>query len=675
MKYVDVIIETKSDNVDDFFTYKAEQDDIRVGTRVEVPFSGSKSKSGTVFAVHDELPPGLEGKRILKVKSVDGQLSISEESVKVAAWMRRRYFCRYTDAIASFLPPGTKPKVAAVTAEPVIAVQSSPAPVPAIPVMTDEQQAAFGVIKAAVEEGAPAAFLVHGVTGSGKTELYMRLASQVLAGGRRVIMLVPEINLTPQIIERFTDRFGAERLAVLHSKLTNNERYFEWLRIKDGGADIIIGARSAVFAPADDIGLIIIDEEHETTYKSDTAPKYDTIEVALKRSRAANAVCVLGSATPSVVSMYRAKSGLYRLVTLKKRYNETPLPHISIVDMRDELMQGNRSIFSSALHKGIENGLDAGKQTILFLNRRGYSPFISCRSCGYVMRCPQCGISMTYHKGRDRAVCHFCGHCAQIPKTCPECGSSYLKHFGVGTEKVEELSAAAFPEAKVARLDLDAASKKGSGAKILKDFEKGKTDILIGTQMVAKGLDFANVNPVGVIAADVSLNIPDFRSCERTYQLVTQVAGRAGRGDEQGEVYVQTYMPDNYAIEAAAKGDYYGLYETEILIRRTLSYPPYSDIYQITVYAAEEKDSQRGAGEVRAAFMKTMRSEHRFILGPQKSALAKVGTDYRYCLYIKALPEKRRHWEQALADIKKKINTDSTSKYRIMIDVNPFSLI
>jgi primosomal protein N' (replication factor Y) len=406
------------------------------------------------------------------------------------------------------------------------------------------------------------------------------------------------------------------------------------------------------------------------------APKYDTIEVALKRARGAGATVVLGSATPSVISMYRAKGGLYKLVTLKKRYNENPLPKINIVDMRDELAQGNKSIFSSLLHSGIEAGLAAGKQTILFLNRRGYSPFISCRSCGYVMRCPDCGISMTYHKGRDKAVCHFCGHSKQIPKTCPDCGSSYLKHFGVGTEKVEELSAATFPEATIARLDLDSAAKKGSGAKILKDFEKGRTNILIGTQMVAKGLDFANVNPVGVIAADVSLNIPDFRSCERTYQLVTQVAGRAGRGDEQGEVYVQTYMPDNYAIEAAAKGDYDSLYETEILIRRTLSYPPYSDICQITVYAPEEKDAERGADEIHNALLKVMgRAEKRFILGPQKSALAKVGADYRYTLYIKALSEKRRYWEQALADIKKKINTDSTSKYRIMIDVNPFSLV
>jgi primosomal protein N' (replication factor Y) len=460
----------------------------------------------------------------------------------------------------------------------------------------------------------------------------------------------------------------------MHSKLSKGERYAEWARVRRGDADIAIGARSVVFAPFDDIGAIIVDEEHETTYKSDMAPKYDAVEVALKRAVRAGAVCVLGSATPSVVSMHRAREGMYRMLTLRERYNGTPLPRLTVVDMREELRGGNRSIFSGALHESMRANLARGKQVILFLNRRGYSTFVSCRACGYAMRCPDCGVSLVYHKGRNRAECHFCGVKLPLPSCCPECGSGQIRHFGVGTEKVEELTREAFPGAAVARLDLDSTSRKGSAAKILSDFGAGRTDILIGTQMVAKGLDYDNVSPVGIIAADVSLNIPDFRSSERTFQIITQASGRAGRGDEAGDVYVQTYSPGHYAIEAARAGDYDGFYETETLVRRTLSYPPFSDIYRVTAYGDEEaaeRGAERVADELAAAMGDGARRD---ILGPRRTLTPGPGGSAGYALNIKVLPGARDGYERALAAIKKKINTDKSAGYRIMIDVNPFSL-
>jgi primosomal protein N' (replication factor Y) len=343
--------------------------------------------------------------------------------------------------------------------------------------------------------------------------------------------------------------------------------------------------------------------------------------------------------------------------------------------MREELKRGNRSVFSVALHDSMTAKLAEGKQTILFLNRRGYSTFISCRSCGYVMRCPDCGISMVYHRERRRAECHFCGRYLPLPATCPECGSGHIRHFGVGTEKVEELTKAAFPGVKTARLDLDSTARKGSAERILRDFGAGKTDILIGTQMVAKGLDYDNVSPVGIIAADVSLNIPDFRASERTFQLITQASGRAGRGDEIGEVYVQTYSPGHYAVAAAATCDYDGFYETEILVRRALSYPPYGDIYQVTAYAASEGAALSGAERLLDALIAAVGAgEKGNILGPRRMLLRRPAKDCAYSLNIKVSPGSRAVYERALTDIKKKINTDKDAGYRIMVEVNPFSL-
>jgi primosomal protein N' (replication factor Y) len=687
MRYADVVIDTKSDNVDNFFTYATGGlEGLRAGSKVMVPFARETAKrAGYVFALKDELPPELEGKRIRKIESVDEDLSISEEAVSVCRWMRRRCYCRYIDAVHCFTPAGKASKTGkkrvpeAVSSEATALPEedrAAPARMDAAPPLTQEQHRAVGTIVPEMERGGTKVFLLRGVTGSGKTEVYMAAAEKARALGRETIMLVPEISLTHQTVERFIGRFGKGRVAILHSGLSAGERFDEWMRIRKGEVDIVIGARSAVFAPFRDIGLILVDEEHEGTYKSDKSPKYDAIEVAVKRAQASGAVVLLGSATPSIVSAYRAAQGLYQTVALTKRYNTTPLPSLQVVDMRKELLHGNKSIFSEGLYAAMIDTLNAGKQVLLFLNRRGWSSFVSCPQCGYVMKCARCSISLTYHKAENRAVCHFCGAGAGIPAACPSCGAEALRFFGLGTEQVESLTQEAFPDRRVARMDVDSTRAKGSAKKILKDFAAGRTDILIGTQMIAKGLDFERVALVGVISADITLNIPDFKSPERTFQLITQVAGRAGRREERGSVYVQTCVPENYAIEAARAHDYDGFYSSELFFRQTLGYPPFSDVIQITVYAPTEEESAAGADAVRAAILSALgREEIGRLLGPRPAPVVRIDSDFRYHLYIKAPTERRRVYEAALAELKRKINTNNSSACRIMIDVNPFSLM
>ncbi len=672
MKYVDVIIENNSDNTDNFFTYSCHDSSVSIGDLVYVPFARSKEpKKAYVFAVHDSLPDELKNiKNLRTVESIDKDLSLDENIITVIKWMKRRYFCRYMDAVNCFTPTG-KPLKSGKKRE----LKWEPHEERDMPELTDEQASAIQKIAPGINKNEYRTFLLHGVTGSGKTEIYMRLAAECISRGKKAIMLVPEISLTPQTIDRFLSRFGKDRIAVLHSKLSPGERYDQWMAIKKGDVDIVIGARSAVFAPFKNIGIIIIDEEHETTYKSDMTPKYDTVEVAIKRGIQSNALVVLGSATPSVISNYRAETGLYEKIELKKRFNDTPMPRVRIADMREELMAGNKSIFSNELHDRIKKSISDGRQVILFLNRRGYSPFISCRKCGYVMKCPDCDISMTYHKADNTAICHFCGKKEILPKTCPSCDSKYLKYFGIGTEKVEEAVKELFPDSKVARLDLDTSSKKGSTNKILGDFKKGKTHILIGTQMIAKGLDFENVDLVGIVAADVSLNIPDFRSGERTFQLVTQVAGRSGRGGSQGDVIIQTYMPENYAILCAADHDYRKFYSDEILLRKTLGYPPFGDIIRITVLSDMEENAEKGADQMKAMILScTSQKEEENILGPNSAPVYKVKNEFRYYIHIKSNNSMRKKYEDILSKLKNEINTDKKKGFRVIIEVNPFSL-
>lgn len=693
MKYIDVIIDNKSEHTDIMYTYGCEDDSIRVGRKVYVPFArGNKIREGYVFSVSDE--PDTEYKNLKFVDSLDGDICLSQEIIDTCKWMKHRYLCKYIDGIKCFTPAGSKSK-RGKERNPFkgISVEADERPQ-----LTDQQQAALSPVAEALDRGSHDRFLLYGVTGSGKTEVYMRAAEKCLQTGRQVIMLVPEISLTTQIIRRFIGRFGAEKIAVLHSRLSAGERYDEWTRIRNGRVDIVIGARSAVFAPLDRIGLVILDEEHETTYKSDMTPKYDTVEVALKRLQEHRGVLLAGSATPSIATFYRSEQGIYKRLELTERYNQVDLPKVRVVDMREELRSGNKSVISQQLYDGISTALENRQQVILFLNRRGYSTFISCRECGKVLECPDCGISLTYHKEKDRAVCHYCGHEIKPPKTCPDCGSKYIRYFGTGTEKVEEAVKEMFPDAAVERLDLDSSRKKGSLDGLLKRFGKGKTDILIGTQLVAKGLDFRNVALVGIVSADVTLHIPDYRSPERTFQLITQAAGRAGRGDIQGQVIIQSYTPENYAVQMAAKQDYRSFYEAELELRKYMGYPPYSDLFQIVFSGKEETVVKRAAEKwydqvegmlssittgiaTEAKQLKTevsavadSQSADMQVFRPQPAPMNKIKETYRWCMLIKC-PQGKRRMAAAVLERIKENDKSKKKEYAVTVDINPYSFI
>lgn len=478
-------------------------------------------------------------------------------------------------------------------------------------------------------------YLLHGVTGSGKTEVYMRVIEEVISDGRQAIMLVPEISLTPQTVSRFKMRFG-KRIAIIHSGLSLGERYDQWKKIRNGDADIVIGARSAVFAPFENIGAIIVDEEHEQTYKSEMSPRYDTHDVAEFRAKQYGALLVFASATPLVTSYHKAEKGEYTLLEMEKRVNENAMPGVSVTDLRQELEAGNRSILGRELCEEIALNLKRGEQTILFLNRRGFSTFVSCRSCGYVAECPNCSISLKYHKYDDTLRCHYCGHTTKNYTKCPECGSSYIRYFGGGTQKVEEEIHKLFPDATTIRMDVDTTGKKNSHAQILKKFEQEKIDILIGTQMVTKGLDFPNVTLVGVISADTMLNIDDYRSEERTFSILEQVTGRAGRAEKPGRSVIQTYSPDSKSIRLMQEHNYKEFYREEIAIRRAMNYPPFCEMVSVIFTGKNENMTARCAKNFTKTFaMLTEREEKVQLLGPIPAYISKLKNKYIFRLLIK----------------------------------------
>lgn len=672
MKYINVVINNRSDNTDQAYTYGCNHDDVTIGSKVYVPFAqGNRQREGYVVSFEAHVSDAMK-KKLKYVEKADEDISLTEEMVRTAEWLKKRYLCRHIDAINCFTPVGEKAK-RGMRQNPFEEEEGEASRVRAL---TVQQQAALGQITEALESKDHARFLIHGVTGSGKTEIYIRAAEKAVAMGRTAIILVPEISLTGQIIDRFIGKFGNEGIAVLHSRLSVGERYDQWKRIRDGRVQIVIGARSAVFAPLQNIGLIVVDEEHESTYKSDYTPKYDTIEVALKRmqDKDHNGVLVLGSATPSVVNYSRAEDGIYRLIKLTERYNQVPMPRVSIVDMREELKAGNRAIISRKLYEAMKGQLEDGKQIMLFLNRRGYSTFVSCRECGYVAKCPDCGVSLTYHKEGSKAVCHYCGYEEAAPVKCPDCDGKYIRYFGSGTEKVEETIGALFPEAVIDRMDLDSIRKKGELERKLKLFKKGKTHILIGTQLIAKGLDFKNVGLVGIISADVSLNIPDFRSPEKAFQLITQAAGRAGRGNEEGNVIIQTYSPEHYAIRFAAAQDYEGFYEAEIQMRRYMQYPPYSDLIQIIFTSEQQEEAEAAARDWYHRIERIMGEEDRKnVFAPQEAYMSRIKDTYRYSLLIKCPGGKRRAYSAMLEQVREEERRKKKKAYTAVIDINPYS--
>ncbi len=530
--------------------------------------------------------------------------------------------------------------------------------------LTDSQDKVSSMVKKDLNKSE--IILLYGVTGSGKTEVYIDIVKEVIKSGKTAIILVPEISLTPQITARFKGIFS--NIAILHSSLSDGEKYDEWRRINKGEVNVVIGARSAIFAPLKNLGIIIIDEEHSESYKQENNPRYNTLDIAMIRSKTHSCPVLLGSATPTIESYARAKKGYYKYLELNKRVNDKPLPKVTIVDMKDEIKKGN-FIFSSILKDAINDRLRKKEQVMILLNRRGYSNYLSCKSCGYVFKCPNCDITLTYHKTSGMMRCHYCGYAKPNKDICPSCGEKAIREIGSGTEKIEEKLKEEFLGASVIRMDADTTSKKGAHSKMINDFNDNKYDILVGTQMISKGLNFPNVTLVGVINADSQLNIPNFRSSERTFSLLDQVIGRSGRHEKEGEAIVQTYNPDHYSIVCASKHDYKGFFAKEMIVRKKLNYPPYCFI---TLIKISSKDFNYGIGEAKkvSLFLKQNLSCTTSILGPSMASVLKINNIYNFQVILKYKKDEKLY--KALNEMIKIY--EGNSKVKIELDFDPISL-
>lgn len=729
-KYAEIIINSDALDIDKPFTYEIPEElrhEIKIGQWVKVPFGVKNSLvDGFILSIKEE---EIKGIRIKKIKSIGAIESLlSENDLKLIYFIRESYLCKYIDAIKLLIPQGilkgTKNKYKMVVAigdnsldsntlnkykdiisfikdnngkfnkselvnlykfslykinklvsdgylkieeEIVYRYNNKKYIEYSERKLTEDQINVLNQIKDSNKK----IFLLKGVTGSGKTEIYMKLVSQAISKEKSAIILVPEISLTPQMIERFKGRFGRE-VAVFHSKLSDGERYDEWYRVKECKAKVIIGARSALFLPVSNLGVIIIDEEHENTYKSEQNPRYVTREVAEFLSEVKDCKVILGSATPSIETYYRAITGEIELLELNNRVDNKPMPIMDIVDMREELNSGNISMFSRKLFTEIKEALYRKEQIILFLNRRGFSTFVSCRSCGYVFKCHKCDISMTYHKN-GYLICHYCGHTERQQKICPKCKSKYVKHFGAGTERVEEEVKKYFKDARVLRMDVDTTRSKNAHEDIYNLFKNKKGDILIGTQMISKGLDFENVTLVGILAADMSINIPDYRSAERTFQIVTQVAGRAGRGAKEGKVIVQTYNPDHYSLNYAKSYDYEGFYNEEFTARGLMYYPPFGKILLVNASSKNEKILVDFMTLLKDNFEK-IKDEYNNVemLGPVPCIISKIKDNYRWQILFKG--ELSLDFCKKIKDKLYQLNKNVYNEVKATIDINPNNL-
>ena len=676
------------------------------GMRVHVPFSrGNRRTEGVILAVSEHSDYDQPLKAVLQL--LDEEPVLTEEQIKLAFFMRERFFCTVYDAVRAMLPAGLwfdeegrrrindksiemarlaiEPEEAealrdakrlrspgqAAILEQLCAFECLPShdlmlhtgtkrqalkalekagavelyrkeayrrpqihlgATDPLPVLSDEQERAFTGIDALAEADRAGAALLFGVTGSGKTSVYIHLIDRQLRRGRAVILLVPEIALTPQMIQTFSSHFGNE-VAVLHSSLSVGERYDEWKRVRTGKARVVIGTRSAVFAPTPELGLIIIDEEQEETYKSENIPRYNARDVAKYRCAKAGCLLLLGSATPDIVSMYAAQTGRYAYFALSTRYNEHELPAVEIVDMKRELRHGNGGSISERLREELQTNIDRGEQSILFINRRGANRLISCGECGYVYKCPRCSVSLTYHSTNRRLRCHYCGYSRRPDDNCPDCGGM-LKYIGVGTQMVETELKELFPGSEVLRMDADTVAPAGSHEKLLDRFREEKIPIMVGTQMVTKGLNFENVTLVGVISADQSLYAGDYRAGERTFSLITQVVGRSGRGQKPGRAVIQTYTPDNETIVQAASQDYQAFYEAEIGMRKLQHTPPFSELLSITASGLSEEHVFRACRLIRERLATLLTDGSAEVLGPAPLAVVKVNNRFRYRVMI-----------------------------------------
>jgi primosomal protein N' (replication factor Y) len=730
--YAEIIINSDALEIDKPFTYKVPYEligNINVGFRVKVPF-GQRSKpvEGFVYSLlqDDSINFNYKVKEILNL--CDDEAILTKDDIRMIQFLRKKYLCKFIDAVRLMIPVGImkgsknkKKKVISINKEIKVDelkkenyinlysfIVNNNGIYTKTEVTNNKQFSLYSLNKLIekdifkVEDQVvfryntrkyendnnkllneeqehclntilnepKSKYLIKGVTGSGKTEVYMRLVQEVLNQGESAIVLVPEISLTPQMIERFKGRFG-ENVALFHSRLSDGERFDEWYRVKTGKARLVIGARSALFLPMQNLGLIIIDEEHENTYKSEHNPKYHTREVSEFLCELKNCKLVLGSATPSIESYYKALKGEYKLIEMHKRVNGNKMPKMQIVDMREELKNKNLSLFSKKLSEEIEITLKNKKQAILFLNRRGYSTFISCRSCGYVFKCPECDVSMTYHKN-GYLICHYCGRAEKVSKVCPKCNSKYVKFFGAGTERVELEVKKYFPKAKVLRMDVDTTRHKNSHESIYNSFKNGEADILIGTQMVSKGLDFKNVILVGVLAADMSLNLPDYRASERTYQIITQVAGRAGRGEDEGKVIVQSYTPNHYSLNYAKEEDYESLFKEEIEIRRLMGNPPFGKILLINGSSRFEEKLKNFMYTLQCNLKKLV-VEDFTILGPVPCLITKLKENYRWQIIIKGNFDDE--FSEKVKDTLYLLNKSVYNEIRVSIDINPNNMM
>lgn len=731
-KYAGIVINNESSEVDRIFTYEIPEDLmdlIKIGQRVKVPFGkGNKIVFGFIIELYETYESTYSIKKIQCI--CDNFTVLREEDIDLIKLMREKYICTYLDCIKLIIPTGINRGMKQKTSSKISVKNQLTGKYNKEPYnnifsiindnngkytknqlnknfklslssintlikhsflseeeriidrynernyekynekkLNDAQQLAVNTIMSKNENK----FLIHGITGSGKTEIYMKLVSLMIENGKDSIILVPEIALTPQTVERFKGRFG-KNIAVFHSRLSDGERYDEWIRVKSGKVKVAVGARSAIFLPFSNLGLIVIDEEHESSYKSEITPKYTAVEIGTMKSNLENCKLVLGSATPSLETYYKCIHNEMFPITITERADGAKLPKVSIVDMKEELRSNNKSMFSRLLLDEVNNALNNNNQIILFLNRRGHSTFVSCRKCGYVFKCEHCDISLTYHSESKKLICHYCGNTKELTSICPKCGSKYVKYFGVGTEKIEEEIKRIFPSAKTLRMDYDTTRQKNSYETIYNKFKNREADILIGTQMVAKGLDFKNVTLVGVIAADLSLNLPDYRANERTFQLINQVSGRAGRGVKEGKVIIQTYSTESHAIKAAADNDYLGFYEEEIKIRKSMEYPPFSNIFLINISSKNENLLIKNTQNI-GMLLKNIIKEYSNIkmLGPCPCIISKIKEMFRWQIILKG----DINYEFA-SYIKKFVYDCVKNDYndiRISMDINPVNLL
>ncbi|MBF0494331.1 MAG: primosomal protein N' [Candidatus Omnitrophica bacterium] len=626
-KYVEVATGLPVDRTFQYAVTGKETYPPTIGKRVLIPFR-SMTRIGYIVKIEDEAV--CEDPKPL-VDVIDQSPVFGEDMINLAEWMKNYYYCSWGEALEAMIPGILKRgKSASVqrVVEPEIKVEPTEPFEP-----NKEQQEVLNEVNKCIDVSEHKVFLLHGITGSGKTEIYLQAMATALAKGKSGIVLVPEISLTPQTVERFMSRFG-DKIAVFHSKMLDSAKFLEWTRIKEGKAKIVVGPRSAIFSPFEDLGLIVVDEEHEPSYKQDDVPRYHAREVAIKRARDKGIPVILGSATPSLESFHRAMKGEYRLVELTQRTEEKELPNVKLVDMRMEFeTRTGRDVISRVMAEALKRDIRKKQQALIFLNRRGFSTFTSCPKCGYIMKCKKCDSPLVFHKEKEQLICHYCNFRAEPVEVCPACKGESLKYGGAGTQKVATEIKKILPEARVARMDSDTMTKRASHSKILGEFKNHEIDIIVGTQMIAKGLDFPKVTLVGVIAADANLNLPDFRSGERTFNLITQVGGRAGRGDLGGEVFVQTYTPEHYAIASAVKHNYHKFYDQEIESRRDLEFPPFVNLIKITMRGRKEEKVEKNIQKLYDKLSGRMPETK--LLGPAPSPLYKLKGYYRWNIIVK----------------------------------------